>query len=1197
LARCTQAYACEQELSPASPTTPASFKTAGSPARSAVSDCRTAEREQLGDDEQARTSASQPRMSWYDRIAGFWRHPEQSPRHIDNVVSSSSSSGGSDDDDDDDASAAVELDFSRSKVRELCEPHGKERHLLQRAQGKPESLPKEQQQSRGPRPLTQPPLTQTQQVWAALKTWLRPPSTSKMTAPVKKAADKPKDATGAWRRIAQTKPHIANPDRARMIEQPRARGPKWRPTGRTTINDIVARTQSSAEARAMFKKQTQAPRATLIEQERHYREAVHQTWLLPLEARCKQFTRMIVIMQRKCDVQSEEISLRFARVSQFATAMKELRRRARELPRMPSASPQPRYATKLPRASASPSPRQPSVRRTTREESVTSGARITIAQPQTQQWDAPWRASSLATVTEPQARPTLGATRLGGPMINTIAQPQTFQQAQEAAFRTSGRVSAMPERQTLPAARHGGPMIGGQQAAAQSQEATRLSTVQPIAPWRQSGNTTTAALGDWQHWKGEPSLPPRTSIAAQPAKETRQTTHRPSQDARPTVAQAPQQNINTTIAALGDWKQWKAEPQQPQRASAAAQPALDVSRASTTRPTVAQAVLRQSSSAAPLDAKLRTNAPQQLATRPGPDYSTPARMTMPRWSGIEGNVVYAAGVGDDEGGRSRRLRNTKQFEATVRAARTRRDDVVNEAGAYVEQRQETPLAEAPRALLAAMTPEAASRTPEALAKTPSPRTKTPSPRAKTPSPRTKTPSPRAKTPSPARQAATAASPLRAATASPPLLLACSPRRPAAPTATPVRASPWLTATRPVAAQLGQPSPQRRTLNASRGPDAPRIFGAGTQRGRATTGLTQVRPRSQRRSPSRSSSDSDADDQQPELTGETAISGPQRRRHTTMVELSAGAVSPEHLVKLWEKTRRERGWKWSTTSTFLGALLGAMKSSWLGDKARVAERIRPFVASRRFKEYVSSVQKKTISETVNFPTPAKIAQVLAMGRAAAASTRARAAILLAWVFAGRTADILKLQTSRIVLKAPRTTGLTAADSKATIMAQFVEGKGVSARKQAFTIAAYVPAELLSLLREFLESRMGSKYLFSPQTRKQVENEMRKLLRPRGLELRSMRRGALQTMASAGAPATTLRYFSHHSNDETLERYLSWGWYRTERHVATLGASRFLLGAPSSGPQSAAMTTTTTRTDAVELQEETPKRKTASGSQAF
>lgn len=64
----------------------------------------------------------------------------------------------------------------------------------------------------------------------------------------------------------------------------------------------------------------------------------------------------------------------------------------------------------------------------------------------------------------------------------------------------------------------------------------------------------------------------------------------------------------------------------------------------------------------------------------------------------------------------------------------------------------------------------------------------------------------------------------------------------------------------------------------------------------------------------------------------------------------------------------------------------------------------------------------------------------------------------------------------------------------------------------------------------------------------------------LELRSIRRGALQTMALAGATDQTLLEFSQHRDPQMLHRYLDWGSTRTNAAQSTMDASEPLFKAP-------------------------------------
>jgi hypothetical protein len=96
-------------------------------------------------------------------------------------------------------------------------------------------------------------------------------------------------------------------------------------------------------------------------------------------------------------------------------------------------------------------------------------------------------------------------------------------------------------------------------------------------------------------------------------------------------------------------------------------------------------------------------------------------------------------------------------------------------------------------------------------------------------------------------------------------------------------------------------------------------------------------------------------------------------------------------------------------------------------------------------------------------------------------------------------------------------------------------------------------------------LGHKYLFddSPSLRK----ELIRLLKSLGanptrkfLELRSFRRGALQTMGTSNVDLEEIRMFSRHADPRTLHRYLAWGKYATANHIKTIKAASNLWPSP-------------------------------------
>ena len=286
----------------------------------------------------------------------------------------------------------------------------------------------------------------------------------------------------------------------------------------------------------------------------------------------------------------------------------------------------------------------------------------------------------------------------------------------------------------------------------------------------------------------------------------------------------------------------------------------------------------------------------------------------------------------------------------------------------------------------------------------------------------------------------------------------------------------------------------------------------------------------------------------ELNGEEAIAPAQHKRHRKMLALCRAATSPESLIATIEGARKSKKWKYSTTATYIGALYGAVKNPFVNP----SDSIVSFVTSAKFSKYHAVIRRKLLTEEVNFPKAANAQQInsVVSNERHAASTRM--AILLAWSLAGRVSDILKIRTHLVNIKRSSQADL------ATVLVKFVDGKGVNARKQPFTVATTVPRTLATTLHRFVAERLlkGNKFLWSEKDRNREMRAMRAVLKPRALELRSMRRGALQTMALAKAEPTTLRYFSHHSTDAMLDRYLGWGWFNVHKHSQTIESSAAL-----------------------------------------
>ncbi len=109
--------------------------------------------------------------------------------------------------------------------------------------------------------------------------------------------------------------------------------------------------------------------------------------------------------------------------------------------------------------------------------------------------------------------------------------------------------------------------------------------------------------------------------------------------------------------------------------------------------------------------------------------------------------------------------------------------------------------------------------------------------------------------------------------------------------------------------------------------------------------------------------------------------------------------------------------------------------------------------------------------------------------------------------------------------------------------FTDGKGVAFRGP-YTVATFCPPRWRPLLEHLLQRRSRPDEPLFPAslgTHAARQRAMLEALRSAraGLNLRAMRRGSLQHLASAGVDVPTLMHFSGHTVVTTLLRYLGYG----------------------------------------------------------
>jgi integrase len=170
---------------------------------------------------------------------------------------------------------------------------------------------------------------------------------------------------------------------------------------------------------------------------------------------------------------------------------------------------------------------------------------------------------------------------------------------------------------------------------------------------------------------------------------------------------------------------------------------------------------------------------------------------------------------------------------------------------------------------------------------------------------------------------------------------------------------------------------------------------------------------------------------------------------------------------------------------------------------------------------------------------------------------RVYLMVLWLLCGRKGDAAKIRAQDVVC-----------NEKNELVFFVQEGKGVIARKGKYHVATALPPQWRQELLDFTakQKSSGLLYLFRPSLRTSGEaNEALRLANPK-LSTRSVRRGALQIMASS--PDVDLKIvmeMAGHKNVETTKRYLNWGAVDAKNQKAYFAASKLLIPKPRSQQQ--------------------------------
>ena len=296
---------------------------------------------------------------------------------------------------------------------------------------------------------------------------------------------------------------------------------------------------------------------------------------------------------------------------------------------------------------------------------------------------------------------------------------------------------------------------------------------------------------------------------------------------------------------------------------------------------------------------------------------------------------------------------------------------------------------------------------------------------------------------------------------------------------------------------------------------------------------------------------------------TAMVTETRRSHIKeLLELQAfvSDLPPNHpldmAIALYaEAARQKRGLAWSSVSRILQSLVGAFAVFPNYATGEHGEFPPVFVGQwPGVRDSMKTAKRLTNTHGTREPAAATAAQV---GQAMTALDAADCVFLqMCWLTSQRPGDVVHVRTSHVAMHG----------EKAVI--RFVEGKNHAAT-EPYSIHCVVPKRWRRQWLELLGR--GKRYLFDVPTKsartsllRRVRTALRGTRDGGSLELRSLRRGSLQTLAEHGASVAELLKFSRHQDAKTLRRYLNFDGVADAENQGALEHTRVLGAGPQAAP---------------------------------
>jgi hypothetical protein len=251
-----------------------------------------------------------------------------------------------------------------------------------------------------------------------------------------------------------------------------------------------------------------------------------------------------------------------------------------------------------------------------------------------------------------------------------------------------------------------------------------------------------------------------------------------------------------------------------------------------------------------------------------------------------------------------------------------------------------------------------------------------------------------------------------------------------------------------------------------------------------------------------------------------------------------------LVRSWGRRRR---WRWATMTSTMSSLQSAFK--YLPAYMKTAQRWQ-LHQDANWQLASKTARVRAAAEPPDQPKAATAKQALSACRHATelGDHTTAAIIALSWVSTARSSSIVQIKHQDISILDDDRVQVTVMRGKSTRLGQ-------PPHTVTTALGNFAPFILRALKQE--PSRRPVDFVFPAPARKArafllqaVKGALRDATGDMKLENRSLRRGALQCLALAGAPLTVMLAFSGHSNVQSLKRYLNFGRIMPEENAKAL-----------------------------------------------